>query len=122
MGALEVPVFPGQDRYMNNLYRYDDWPKTRPVVVYKPELTTCGAQAGKKPLGEISQFGTRQWYPPKCDPKTSKCTYYYEVFFRYRATSKPPGKSWKYDYVRIVPEKFTKGYGALPSDLIEVLH
>lgn len=95
-------------------------PKAAPVP-YKPELITCGPQAGKKPLGEIARFGLHQCSPPKCDSKTSKCAYFYEINLEYHATMKPPGpKGWKYDYVRIVPEKHTNGYGALPFILIEV--
>jgi hypothetical protein len=121
--TIVFPIFDLKDHYIRNAFRYDDWPKNRAILLYKPELLTCGAQAGKKPLGEISQSGSHQYYPPKCDPKTLRCSYFYETYFKYRATMKPPGpRSWKYDYVRIVPEKPTKGYAALPLVLIEVFH
>jgi len=122
-GGMVFPVFDLKDHFIEWPFRYDDWPEKRPILLYKPELTTCGAEAGKKPLGEISQVGTRQWYPKKCDPKTLKCSYYYQTYFKYRALSKPAGlQPWKYDYVRIVPEKPTKGYGSLPAVLFEVFH
>jgi len=118
--TLLTHIFGGLDRDFKNPFVYVDWPKNRPILAYKPQLLTCGPEASKKPFGEISQIRTRQ-ISSSCDPKTSRCTYHYDVLFKYSALKNPPG-AWRYDYVRIVPEKRTKGYGPLPDQLIEVFH
>jgi hypothetical protein len=113
---VEIPVgSSGQWRvYLN----YTSWPEHRALVHYIPKLFTCGPDGGKKPLGELGTCcgGGRT---ESCS--NGVCTITLMLYVPYKITAKLPGnKPWKYDYVKFVPEKSEKGFGALPSLRIQV--
>jgi hypothetical protein len=104
---------------------YKGWPEGKQVVLFVPQLTTCGPAWGKKPIGKLvfrngdhDIWSRSQW---SCDG-SGKCTVLFGGDIRYELPSNlPNGKPWKYDLLRLLPKKAQAGYGALPSLSLEIV-
>lgn len=94
------------------------WPDKRDLPTWTTQLTTCGPQSGKKPIGKIlSRLSPLFVY---CH--NGICDYGFEARIVYQSPlTLPNGKPWKYDEIVFKFKTPLKGWGALPSDRIEIV-
>jgi hypothetical protein len=117
-GSLKVPL--GSPITFRVAISYKGWPEGRQLLEFAPQLTTCGAAWGKKPIGKVTRYnwGSSKW---SCGGN-GKCDVTLGGYISYELPSNlPNGKPWKYDLLRLRPKPPKVGYGAIPSIGIEVV-
>ena len=90
---------------------YSNWPQNRPTIYRKIAIGTCGPEAGKAPVGEASAGGGS--YSEECHNGVCTITINEEIRYNPPATL-PGGKRWKFDLIRLAPDKRIKGFDPIP--------
>jgi hypothetical protein len=91
---------------------YNNWPENRPTIYRNLTITTCGPESGKAPVGETG--GTGGSVSEECHNGVCTITLNLEIIYRPPATL-PGGKKWKFDLIRIAPDKPMKGFDPIPA-------
>jgi hypothetical protein len=99
-------------------FEFTKWPQQRPLPDWTMQITTCGAESSKKPIGKILNKLSPLWY--SCH--NGICEYHFDDFVYYEPPVKLPNdKPWKYDEIVVKFKTHLKGFGAMPAARVEIV-